>query len=634
MAAAPPPSQRPAGGGPPAAGGAAQACDVFICVDGNVGYFHEPSCTVHLTAGPLLVRASESKLFSGDLRTDAVDLRRCRIYYMGTIEPDVTLRSSSKEISGAATIASVVGNSAESKVYVFIDTSRARRREPVDAGLTGKKPRAQCTKDLSREWLERFVSTPADVTSPESVRKELSSPISPSLPVMHLSPPMESACSGLFAFCDGLGDESHVEAARPLEIMLSSAYHDSSARGREESSATLVYLLTGKVWRELDTIKSLLMLEEDENVADKSGATHMGRRPDYLLWAKGALLLKAEHKREDGEMRAAESDLATKLEDWRVPGLRNLPFLPCYALAGRWLQFKLLLPTADAKKLSAVPSRASCSIVDVSATFDILVPDQRLMAMAASFNMYRVLAALASLLPPATPKLFCEIRRSDGKIMILGDRVIKTCVRKAPSPVYALLKAGLPGAITVVTADDTSIVMQPVCTERLPLTLAELQSALVSVLSALAGLHRAGYVHRDVRWPNVLIGADDRWRLIDFELAELAGQAAAGEEEESIRVDLLPPEVAAGGTYDFAGDLFRVGRLVAESSLALDEQFSLLSVELSSDNPLTRPTASVALARVQSFVLMAAADAPAAVGGAGAGAVGGALALAGAGAGR
>lgn len=440
---------------------------------------------------------------------------------------------------------------------------------------------------------------------------------------------MESACSGLFTFCDGAGDDFHAETARPLESLLVSAFDDACAGGSEESFATLAYTLTGKVWRQLDTSSSLLMLDQDKKVVDKSGSTQTGRRPDYLLWTRGALLLKAEHKRGDGEMAAAEADLAVKLVDWRVPGLRNLPFLPCNALAGKWLQFKLLLPTPAAKDLAALPAPRSCSVVDVSAMFDISVPGQRLAVIAASFNMYRVLLALSHMLPPFTPKLYCEIRRADGVVKIFGDRVVKACARRAPPEVYALLKAGLPGAITVVKADEKAIVLQPVCTERLPQSLAELQSALISVLSALAGLHGAGFVHRDVRWPSVLVGADDRWRLIDFELAQRAGQAVAGDSSYlSIRKELLPPEVAAGRSYIAAGDAFRVGRLIAEAGLVLDEHFSLLKDELTAVDPATRPIVDAALARVRSLAVVAApqADARAAVpvGGAGAGAVGGA----------
>lgn len=53
----------------------------------------------------------------------------------------------------------------------------------------------------------------------------------------------------------------------------------------------------------------------------------------------------------------------------------------------------------------------------------------------------------------------------------------------------------------------------------IPNTLTDLQEMLVNVLSALVALHRAGFVHSDIRWPNVFFGLDKKWHLGDFESA-------------------------------------------------------------------------------------------------------------------
>eukprot|EP00475_Leptophrys_vorax_P012915 TRINITY_DN19292_c0_g1_i1.p1 TRINITY_DN19292_c0_g1~~TRINITY_DN19292_c0_g1_i1.p1 ORF type:complete len:200 (-),score=44.27 TRINITY_DN19292_c0_g1_i1:28-627(-) len=59
--------------------------------------------------------------------------------------------------------------------------------------------------------------------------------------------------------------------------------------------------------------------------------------------------------------------------------------------------------------------------------------------------------------------------------------------------------------------------LKPCGLEIVPNSVDQLLSALRSVFLALEGVHKLGYVHRDIRWPNVLCVNDKDWRLIDFE---------------------------------------------------------------------------------------------------------------------
>jgi serine/threonine protein kinase len=59
--------------------------------------------------------------------------------------------------------------------------------------------------------------------------------------------------------------------------------------------------------------------------------------------------------------------------------------------------------------------------------------------------------------------------------------------------------------------------LKPCGLQIVPDSLNLLLSALRSVLRALEGIHKLGYAHRDVRWPNILYVTDEDWRLIDFE---------------------------------------------------------------------------------------------------------------------
>lgn len=47
----------------------------------------------------------------------------------------------------------------------------------------------------------------------------------------------------------------------------------------------------------------------------------------------------------------------------------------------------------------------------------------------------------------------------------------------------------------------------------------DLKNALKSVLKALSVLHAKGWVHRDIRWENILRDSTGQWFLIDLESA-------------------------------------------------------------------------------------------------------------------
>jgi serine/threonine protein kinase len=63
--------------------------------------------------------------------------------------------------------------------------------------------------------------------------------------------------------------------------------------------------------------------------------------------------------------------------------------------------------------------------------------------------------------------------------------------------------------------------LKPCGLQIIPNSLNSLISALRCIFQALEAIHRLGYAHRDVRWPNILCVADEDWRLIDFENSSL-----------------------------------------------------------------------------------------------------------------
>jgi serine/threonine-protein kinase PpkA len=86
---------------------------------------------------------------------------------------------------------------------------------------------------------------------------------------------------------------------------------------------------------------------------------------------------------------------------------------------------------------------------------------------------------------------------------------------------------------------------------------------LVGVAQGLREVHRAGYVHLDVKPDNVLIRSDGSPVLIDFGISRRASEAMAGGSGD-IRMGspyYMSPEQARGGAVDQRSDLYSFGAL-------------------------------------------------------------------------
>lgn len=82
----------------------------------------------------------------------------------------------------------------------------------------------------------------------------------------------------------------------------------------------------------------------------------------------------------------------------------------------------------------------------------------------------------------------------------------------------------------------------------------------VQISSALAGAHRAGVVHRDVKPANILVAEDGTAKITDFGISRAIGDVkltATGEIAGTPAY--LAPEVARGEDADFAADVFSLG---------------------------------------------------------------------------
>lgn len=89
----------------------------------------------------------------------------------------------------------------------------------------------------------------------------------------------------------------------------------------------------------------------------------------------------------------------------------------------------------------------------------------------------------------------------------------------------------------------------------------EVGRVIARLCQPLDVLHRAGFVHADLKPQNVVVGANLQVTLTDFGLAGRAGRARA---EISGSAFALAPEVLRGEAFDPRGDLFALGVLIVQ----------------------------------------------------------------------
>ena len=94
-----------------------------------------------------------------------------------------------------------------------------------------------------------------------------------------------------------------------------------------------------------------------------------------------------------------------------------------------------------------------------------------------------------------------------------------------------------------------------------PLSAERAAEVAVALGDALDAIHRAGYVHRDVKPANVLLDADGHVYLSDFGLAkQVLASAGLTESDRWVgTLDFAAPEQIRGGQVDARADVYALG---------------------------------------------------------------------------
>ncbi len=448
--------------------------------------------------------------------------------------------------------------------------------------------RVRTVVDESDAYAKALLATaPGALDTPADVRRFLAQP----LPLPVLVDESHATLLAEGAGCFPMHVRPPDRAMSELEALLESAFRWHVADGSEEVWASVADALVGRVWRTLSALSGTFSYGDDRNTVDRTGATQPRLRPDYCAYSNNVLVAKAEHKATSDELPVALDELASKMNVWNAVVMRGMPFLPCFAVGGKLIQFAVV---------RSGPGGVAC-VEPVTDPMSMASPRDRLRVVATAFNMFRILAALRARMPAHVIPLYKEQRRADGSVTVFDDHVIKTCRCVAPEVVYdALMSGDIPCAVRVLERTLPSAAhplarfkLSPVALQTLPCDEAELRRAVTAVLRALAALHARGFVHRDVRWPNVLADGHGGWLLVDFELADVAGAPLPA---AAVFPDAVAPEVRVpDAPYTPVDDVWQVGRLLASAGVSLSPDATAFAAALTAPQA-ARLSAAQALA--------------------------------------
>ncbi|MGW1651827.1 Stk1 family PASTA domain-containing Ser/Thr kinase [Streptomyces atratus] len=144
-------------------------------------------------------------------------------------------------------------------------------------------------------------------------------------------------------------------------------------------------------------------------------------------------------------------------------------------------------------------------------------------------------------------------------------REAKSVARLAHPNVVAVFDQGAQGQYVYLAMEYVAgCTLRDVLRERGALQPRAALDILEPVLAALGAAHRAGFVHRDMKPENVLIGDDGRVKVADFGLVRAVGAVTNTTGSVLGTVSYLAPEQIEHGTADTRTDVYACGVVLYE----------------------------------------------------------------------
>ncbi|UXY27062.1 Stk1 family PASTA domain-containing Ser/Thr kinase [Streptomyces sp. HUAS TT20] len=186
---------------------------------------------------------------------------------------------------------------------------------------------------------------------------------------------------------------------------------------------------------------------------------------------------------------------------------------------------------------------------------------------------------------------------ADGSFVERFIREAKSVARLAHPNVVQVFDQGTDGSYVYLAMEYVAgCTLRDVLRERGALQPRAALDILEPVLAALGGAHRAGFVHRDMKPENVLIGDDGRVKVADFGLVRSVDTVTNTTGTVLGTVSYLAPEQIEHGTADPRVDVYACGvvlyeMLTGEKPHAGDSPATVLYKHIHEDVP--PPSATV-----------------------------------------
>ena len=320
-------------------------------------------------------------------------------------------------------------------------------------------------------------------------------------------------------------------------------------------------------------------------------------RPDFLFYIQGKCVCRGEEKQDEKEMYSAHEEITAKMEVWEYDIL-------AYAAAGLKVDLLAIMnPNRNDGKI----------IVHCIATYHLTIFLDRLKLFRAVLNISILLPVIAThCAAPSNPEIYTIRRECGAFIHTFNTSVIKTYPAADGGKKVMHLKQiySIMNESQVCNVDNLKyhnakkcyVVLSPFGIVAPPTNLKHLLIALKDVLVALTGLHSAGLMHRDIRWPNVLQYRNkERWFLIDFDDAMIFPQDSCT--AKHLNGQSHAPEMfIKGGNHSYQVDIWGVGYLIMTAKCVTTDGLHMLQSKCMLDNPDERPSVNDVLHSVQELI--------------------------------
>ncbi|CAI2172503.1 9572_t:CDS:1 [Funneliformis geosporum] len=360
-----------------------------------------------------------------------------------------------------------------------------------------------------------------------------------------------------------------------ISTSIENALRRTLSFGGEINLSSLINCIIQYPLEDFSDVHGLIKFPIARNISDNpSTETVKNLRTDFLVWLNGKILIfKGEDKRYYEEFALAENELTSKMKSWSILSYGRVPYIFAYAAAGNALKFYAINQDRELRSVSHL--------------FDLSTQKDRLFTIVITVNIYRILLSFVDLIPDYSIKLYDELSHSHNTtISILDDCIVKTIGKystfmndnfsvmknfyKDTAHVANLIHArdlnGRPSYPTL-QGNRYRVILSPLgyCYE--PQNESELKDVIKTVLKVINEIHSIGYVHRDIRWPNILRQPNGDWLVIDLEYGGKADEAPNfGPFIE------WSPEATANDVYKTQYDIYQIGRLMASKLFFKSEE--------------------------------------------------------------